>query len=299
MIRRIIKKKNLNTSESVENPDPGSTLTILDADCFIFQSAWAVRDQMNMLGLMAAKNKLDSLISAVLEKCNTDYYLGFYGIPDTKNFRYEVATIQPYKGTRSSTDEEWVRYFKPLLKNYMGERWGFYGLDEIEADDAVSIAFKKYKDIYKIKLVFEDKDLKQLAYFNNCDIIQYNPNRKHNPNGKLETITVKAGMKSFYLQTLHGDGTDNIAGVQGLGKAGALKLINNLELSKDNNATELDYFNLVQDQYIKKYADGFIPFMVENFLLLKMLTKPLFGYPENIVLRKFIKVEHKIQIIDI
>jgi len=179
-------------------------LAIIDADVFVFQSAYSNRDQMNMLGVMAAKSKLDSLVQAVLEKVDCDYYLGFYGQPGTKNYRYDIATLKPYKDSRNKREEPWIDYFKPILKNYMGERWGFIPVSDIEADDAVSIAYHQYKDTHDIILVFEDKDLKQIAYYSNNDILRYNPNRKHGAN-KIETISTLEGMKSFYLQTLQGE----------------------------------------------------------------------------------------------
>jgi len=122
-------------------------LAIIDADVFVFQSAYSNRDQMNMLGVMAAKSKLDSLVQAVLEKVDCDYYLGFYGQPGTKNYRYDIATLKPYKDSRNKREEPWIDYFKPILKNYMGERWGFIPVSDIEADDAVKE--KLEQELYK------------------------------------------------------------------------------------------------------------------------------------------------------
>lgn len=179
------------------------TLAIFDSDLLIFQAAWMYREQKSFAGILASKKKLDSIIAAVLEKVNCDYYIGFYGIPGTKNYRYEAATLRPYKGTREVRDP-WIEYFKPILKPYMGEKWGFIGVGDIEADDAVSIAYNQLKDKYDITIVFEDKDLKQIAYSSNTTIKQYNPN-KRDGGSKFSKITPHDGMKFFYQQCLQGE----------------------------------------------------------------------------------------------
>ena len=45
-------------------------------------------------------------------------------------------------------------------------------------------------------------------------------------------------------------------------------------------------FTIVRDAHIKKYGLEYMHNLVENGILLTMLTKPSFDYPEQIVLQK-------------
>lgn len=167
-------------------------LAIMDSDCFMFFAGWEYREQLNLLGEIAAKKKLDKIISGILSRIKADYYIGFFGGVNSKNFRYDVATIKPYKGTRKNPD--WQEYFKPILKQHYIDQWGFIPMYHIEADDAVIIAHHQYKNDYDIIHVGEDKDQKQLGEFK-----RYNPR-----DNILKQYNHEEGRKFFYSQILHG-----------------------------------------------------------------------------------------------
>lgn len=255
-------------------------LLILDADMYVFQAAWEFREQMNVLGSASAKKKLDSILTGIIERVEPDFYIGFLGKPGGKNFRYDIATIRPYKEARDKRKVEWIDYFRPILKKYMMEKWNFIGLNDIEADDAVSICFNQYKNEYDIIIAFEDKDLKQISYFANMDVKGFNPKTKRN-----FKITESQGQYNWFLQMLSGDGTDSINGVEGIGPVKAEKILNSIV-----DGTKEQYFDLVQDEYIKKYTEqAYLPIMLENACLLTMLTKPMFDYPKSIKFLEFKK----------
>ena len=153
-------------------------LLILDADMFVFSSAWEFREQMNILGSLAARKKLDTILEGILERIEPDYYIGFFGKTGSKNFRYSLAQSRPYKEARDKRKVEWIDYFRPILKQHMSDKWNFHCTEHIEADDAVSICFNQLKDKYNIILSFEDKDLKQIAYFCDQDVQAFNPKTK-------------------------------------------------------------------------------------------------------------------------
>lgn len=244
------------------------TLVIWDADMMNFLAYYPYKDQMTKLGVMAAKEQLDKLISAVHKKLQPDYYLGFYGANGSENFRYDVATIKPYKGNRKKPEE--VEYFVPKLKDHMGKKWKFYPVGDIEADDAVIIAHKQFENDYNIIHVGEDKDFRQLG-----DYKRYNPKKKI-----FETMNHEEGRKFFWTQMLTGDSADNIGGVRGVGEKSKLVA----ELDSFENPTEEMMFDFVSSIYVDKYGEDWEPIMVENYLLLNMINEPRFDYPKDVEL---------------
>jgi len=252
----------------MENKKP--KLLIVDADLFIFLSAYQFKNSCNKIGSMGAKNKLSSLYNDLLEKINPDFIISFFGGINGRNYRYEYANLKVYKGHRNA--EPYLDYFKPILKEHMEKAHNMYPCMNIEADDAVSISAYKYKDDYELVFCFEDKDLKQIAYFANMTMTQYNPKDK-----KFTFITPEEGMKAWYTQCLCGDSTDNISGVEGIGKVGAEKIINSIQ-----PCTEENCFNTIRDAYIKKYSlQLYEPIMLENWILLQMLNKNRFDFDIN------------------
>jgi len=250
-------------------------LSILDADGFIFFAGWEFKEQLNMIGELGAKEKIDKIIEGVLEATNCTHYIGFFGKQGEKNFRHDFATIRPYKGTRGN--EAWQEYFKPILRQHFIDKWGFYPVGRIEADDAVIIAHHQFKNDWDIIHVSEDKDQKQLGEF-----VRMNPNRRSNPSQRLEYNEHEEGRKFFWGQCISGDGVDNIQGIEGQGKAS--KLIT--QLFSMINPTEEQMFNHVRDAYFAKYGSRYLYHLVENYILLNMLVKPIMDYPKNAEPRK-------------
>jgi len=270
-------------------------LVILDADGLMFHAGWAYRFQLNRLGELGAKKKLDQIIEGHLNRLGATHYLGFFGKDGVQNFRHAWATLKPYKGNRSG--EDWMKYFKPILKKHFEDKWGFYPMGDLEADDAVIIAHHQYKEDWDIIHFSEDKDQRQLGSFK-----RYNPNKHNNPKKKVEIMDHMEGRKFFWAQMLHGDSTDNIEGIPGIGEGAnkhpkvtpAMKARGEKSRNKTvmalwdlDEPTEEEMFNHVRQAYIDKYADEYLYYMVENYLLLKMVDKPSFDYPKDIKLREW------------
>jgi len=256
-------------------------LAIIDADGFLFFAGWHFRDMCNPIGLKGAKTRVDKMIERILDKIGADYYIGFYGNHGSKNFRYDWATLKSYKGGRTSPP--WQEYFKPTIKKHFADKWGFYGTSQLEADDAVTIAFHKYKKDYNVVMVGEDKDMLQMAPFT----------RFNTGSGKrkLEDFEWEEGRKFFWSQMLHGDGSDNIPGIEGIGagKKGG-KTSNNpivVGLWDLEEPSEEDMFIYVRNAYINKYGADYLYYMVENYMLLNMMTKPVMDYPKDVELIKW------------
>lgn len=248
-------------------------LAIIDADCFLFYAGWHYREQLNILGEGGAKKRVDKMISNILDRLEVDEYIGFFGLDNTITFRHRFATIKPYKGARNS--DEWQKFFKPRIKKHYADKWKFIGVKDLEADDAVMIAFNQFKDDYDIVMVGEDKDMKQLGEFT-----QYNPRT-------TKTIDYEhlEGRLFFWSQCLHGDGSDNIPGIEGVGsgKKGGRTSKNKvvMGLYELENPTEEDMFNYVQQAYINKYGNRYMYYFLENYILLNMIKYPALDYPKD------------------
>lgn len=244
-------------------------LAIFDADGIIFHRAYEFRDQLNLIGVAAVKESIDDYITRILNVTEATHYIGFFGKEGEKNFRHSWATLKPYKDTRSS--EAWSEYFKPKVKKHFEDKWGFLSVGKLEADDAVIIAHHQFKKAgWDIIHVGEDKDMKQVGEFK-----RYNPKKK-----LFENVSHWDGRKFFWSQMIMGDSGDNINGIHGQGAASPyVKAILAL-----GSPSEERMFEIVRDAYIHKYEDSYLYYMVENYILLTMLTKTTsMDYPKNVV----------------
>lgn len=162
--------------------------------------------------LAHARQCARQLLQSILDACApVAEYRGYVTGPG--NFRYDIATIQPYKGNRDKTAEPvWRRDVeKYLLQDWNTERCTGY-----EADDRLAVEFTKSP--HNSILCSQDKDFLQIE-----NLRMYNwRDRKH------ITVTPEQGRRSFYRQMLTGDVIDNIPGVSGIGPAKADKLLGSI-----------------------------------------------------------------------
>jgi len=271
-------------------------LVIWDGDGGLFRASWNYREMQNSMGIMASKKKLDQEIELIIEKVQPDYFLMFHGKPDGKCFRYDIATIKPYKDARVNRTDKWSEYFKKPLKNHLRDKWGSYEVELIEADDACSIALNQYKDDYDCVLVYEDHDFYQLADMVKQPLRGYNPNKK-----KYMYLSEEVSKYEWWKQMLTGCKGDSVPGLEGIGghygeigerghiirsTADGPKCKSDLILATRENDSDEAYFNVVRDAYIAKYGALYLPFLKENYILLRMLSRPILDYPKNIQLKK-------------
>jgi hypothetical protein len=128
------------------------------------------------------------------------------------NFRNDVATVTPYKGSRAGKlKPHWYTQIREMLVDSFGAEV----IEGIEADDEVSIRMnegRQWGDHCILSTI--DKDLDQII-------------GKHWDNKKKVFYMVGAEEATFllYSQILSGDPTDDIPGAMGLGPGKAQKLI--------------------------------------------------------------------------
>lgn len=210
--------------------------------------------------------RLQDNVSSHFDVDSFTYFIGGKG-----NFRYDLATIQKYKGNRIL---EKPKYYDSL-KQYASRLPNFVVVDDIEADDAVSTIV--YNDHVsgknEVVLCAIDKDLRNTP----CTLYNYN-------NGSVEYIGYQQASYNFAKQILTGDSVDNIQGVKGIGSKRADSILRHLNpdirpfLYDDGHFVSL----LVECRkvYESKYKDGlttedgkqldYIDIMIENAELLWM-----------------------------
>jgi len=187
-----------------------------------------------------------SYIENIIEKVGIDYKVHLTG---KSNFRYQVATIQPYKGNRVSIQ-------KPVhldaIRQFLVDNYDASVSVGMEADDTIGLDHRPGVDI----VATLDKDL-------NCI-----PGSHYNwMEDRLYEVSEQEADAAFYRQVITGDTTDNILGLYGLGaKAKVLDYINICD-------TEEEMFNLVAKEYQCRFGSYWKQFMLENCKLLWILQK--------------------------
>ncbi len=224
------------------------------------------------------KQSIHNHLKAIMSNCNSNRYIGV--LDGKKNFRKTIDI--EYKANRSKDNILDVMPYFYEVKQYLIDEYGFLLVENVEADDFVSIIathlYNKNRTItidnttytretYNCIITTIDKDLNQI---NGC---LYNT-KKH-------TITVieddisniylddkkqlkGIGYKFFYAQMLMGDTADNIKGIN---KVGPVKTYNIL---KDCNTQE-DCHNTVLEQYKKEYSANYIIEFNKTYELLYVL----------------------------
>jgi len=117
------------------------------------------------------------------------------------NFRYDIATIKPYKGNR--LEQHKPKHYQ-ALRDFAVNKLGAVVTENMEADDALAIDQTRYNP--DCCIVSNDKDMLQVPG-QHYDWVK---EEHHN-------ISVAGGIKKLYVQIIAGDSTDNIQGVPGLG----------------------------------------------------------------------------------
>jgi hypothetical protein len=191
-----------------ERPDK----LLIDADYLIYAIGFTCEDASER----TAKNRLvETLENLVYIHLKADSYEAF--LTGKGNFRYDIAKTVPYKGNRKDTAKP--PYYQEL-RDHMVKRLGAVVVEGQEADDEVAIRMSKEPDTYT--LVGVDKDLLQI------------PGWHFNPSKDLEQYVDEfKAYKSFCVQLLTGDRTDNIPGLQGIGPKKAEKTLKDAKTQQE------------------------------------------------------------------
>lgn len=206
------------------------TKALLDGDLIAYRcAATANADTFEI-----ARYYMERLIDQILEETGADeFYIALSG---ENNFRYQV--YPEYKANR--TDMVRPQYLKEC-KDYLHLQYNAVYSDGCEADDLLGI--EQCKDINNTVICSLDKDLRQIpGRHYSWEISGGTPEKRWTKPAELVNVTHEEGLRFFYYQLLIGDATDNLKGVNGIGKVKAGRILEGLN-------TEAEYFEAVRDAY--------------------------------------------------
>ena len=231
----------------------------IDADWFAYAHGGATDDEGHPLAWPLVASRISQQIENITHNAGCDSYELY--LSGKSNFRNEVATIRPYKGTRPT--EKPAHYQR--IREYLIKFRGATLVEGMEADDKVSI--EQYADLFKRPV----KDRKTIATTVLCSIDKdldmvegWHYNWIKDEKYWIDEIS---GIRNFYKQLLTGDSVDNIPGLFGVGKSSAL--LKRL----DTLSSELEFYTHCQEQYEKRFGQYWAKFMMENAQLLWMVRE--------------------------
>ena len=225
------------------------------------------------------------MVDSIMEACKTEVppYMFLTG---ADNFRFEVATIKPYKGTRDKDKP----FHLANARAFIQSRYNTYTSKGCEADDLLAMSMSSYRkqDVPSI-ICTVDKDLLQVEGWhyrweghNFGEVMPHFVDSLGTLEGEYdEGISEKTGKaykrfipKSlkgdgwlwFMAQTLVGDVVDNIPGLEGFGAKGAYEALHDVQ----SKAEALD---IVVSLYQEKYGDTFEERLTEQARLVYMITE--------------------------
>lgn len=263
---------------------------LIDADIPLFESASIGTDKEtgvhHSFDYVEAVflNKIQEILTAVEAETYTLFLTG------KGNFRYDVATVKPYKGTR--VNEKPFHYAN--LKAYIMSLPQGVLVEGMEADDALAIAQTKAEiarrnDEGEVDergevtcICTRDKDLRQVEGWHYGWEMGSQPEfplqhvselggleltRKLKEDGRVKSTKLTGtGAKFFYSQLITGDTVDNIPGLPGKGAVVAYDSLRYCE-------SELEMYDMVSLLYHEKYGDEGEERLLEQAYLLWMIRE--------------------------
>ena len=192
--------------------DDSPKIALVDADFLVYRIGFSTEDEPVGIAKARLTEWLEDFIYVNLK---ADEYKAW--ITGKSNYRYDIAKTVPYKGNRK--DVQRPKHYEALREHLVKRHEAILTVGE-EADDTVAIESTKMLD--NCWIVHVDKDLDQLQGWH------YNP-------VKDERYYVNAftAYKSFCIQLLTGDRTDNIPGLQGIGPKKAEKALKDAKTQQE------------------------------------------------------------------
>ncbi len=194
------------------------TIALIDSDLVAYKVA-ATCDTDEEGALDIALLRCDKLMQNIVDATDSDQYKAF--LTGKNNFRKRINPA--YKANRKDTIPP--RYLQQC-RQYLIKEWNAEVSEGCEADDMLGINQTKETILCSL-----DKDLDMIPG------LHYNWVK-----GDLYAISEIEAIQHFYRQLLIGDRSDNIFGVNGIGRVKAGRLIDHL-------TEEQEMYEVVRDLY--------------------------------------------------
>ena len=170
---------------------------------------WTLHSDANEV-IKEIDNHLGYLITTINEANGKPIDEVIIALTDKSNFRKDV--YEDYKANRKNNR-------KPLclkaVRQHLVDHWDAVIMDNLEADDVISILASKKKSI----IVSEDKDLQQIPGL-------------HWDGEFLVTIGKTDAYRFFLSQVLTGDSSDNYKGCSGIGPVKAKRMLEEMPVEE-------------------------------------------------------------------
>ena len=232
-----------------------------DGSSHLFSRKWAARDWIESMGyeedectlvtVFDMKNEeesymiVDNIMQEIFNNLTNNHFDMY--LTGKGNYREGLAVTHKYKGNRDDNDKP---VFYDQVKQYLIDTYEAEVIDGMEADDKLGIEQGPDTCIVTI-----DKDLDQIE--------GWHYNFVHND---LYNVSPDEATRSFQIQCLVGDPTDNIFGLKGVGDKTANKILDGCHPD--------DAWETILFEYEKQFGDDAFDRLVENARLLYILRKP-------------------------
>ena len=181
---------------------------IFDFDTWTYDIAFAAEKDGVVRPFSYCVDIIEMRMRDIKERLMCDTFSGY--LTGKGNFRYQVATVKPYKGNRKKERPHWYQ----AIRDHLVSVYGAVVVEGMEADDACSIEATAHPDPTKCIIVSRDKDLLQVPY---VSVYAYPLNNS------METLLVSRhpvqAFMCYLKQVVIGDSTDNYPGLPRKGEA--------------------------------------------------------------------------------
>jgi 5'-3' exonuclease len=192
-------------------------ITIIDGDIVAYRVACAIEQEEESTAQSSLHYNTNNIIKNIMIANQT--YINKVYLSGKGNFRYDVATLLPYKANRKGLQRP---KYLDAVRDYLVTVYDAEVTNGIEADDAIGIEQMKH-------LVYDENkqlvDSKSVICSVDKDLLMI-PGRHYNFVKKVNQFIDEVGSyRNFFKQMLLGDVTDNIPGLKGYGPVTASKLL--------------------------------------------------------------------------
>jgi len=223
---------------------------LLDGDLFAYRCAASAEHENEHI----AAARMETLLDGCLEATGADSFQFYVSGPT--NFRYQV--YPEYKANRTEAKPKYLSH----CKQYLIDRYDAQVSDNCEADDLMGIAQTAQTANEQTIIVSLDKDMLQVPGLHYSWEIQGGPiDKRWVKEACLQEVSPIEGLRKFYTQLLTGDSSDNVKGVDGIGKVKAKALLSGVD-------DEEEMYMRVLDTY------GFPSIMMMNAEVLWIMRNP-------------------------